>query len=170
MNISVYAPWREYRARIFKIQSRECVSAAWKERAIQRKANSQTPAILNVARVHSGGARHFLNYSIFPPGHFARLFLIHRRNIPPSPRHGPRIFPRNFTVATLQQHCMPNKHPRLTSPSRIYVPRIPRREESAVEEASVAGLPLTIVVKINSLLPSSHTIENLCPRLSFLNC
>lgn len=120
--------------------------------------------------MHSGGARHFLNYSIFPPGHFARLFLIHRRNIPPFPRHGPRIFPRNFTVATLQQRCMPNKHPRLTSPSRIYVPRIPRREESVVEEASVAGLPLTIVVKINSLLPSSHTIENLCPRLSFLNC
>lgn len=123
-------------------------------------------------RVHSGGARHFLNYSIFPPGHFARLFLIHRRNIPPPPPLDmvQESF-REISPSRLpQQRCTPNKHPRLTSPPRVYIPRIPRREESAVEEASVTSLPLTILVEINSLPPSFLSIGNFCPRLFFFNC
>lgn len=148
MNISVYAPWREYRARIFKIQSRECVSTAWKERAIQRKANSQTPAILNVGP-HSAQWR---CSSLF------KLFHFSSRPFSPSlsyssTKYSP-TWSRNLSAKfhpSLQQRCMSNKHPRLTSQSRIYIPRIPGREESAVEEASVTSSPLTIVVKINSL-------------------
>ena len=148
MNISVYAPWREYRARIFKIQSREYVSTAWKERAIQRKANSQTPAILNVGP-HSAQWR---CSSLF------KLFHFSSRPFSPSlsyssTKYSP-TWSRNLSAKfhpSLQQRCMPNKHPRLTSQSRIYIPRIPGWEESAVEEASVTSSPLTIVVKINSL-------------------
>lgn len=71
-------------------------------------------------RVHSGGARHFLNYSIFPPGHFARLFLIHRRNIPPLL---PSTWSRNL-FAKFHRRDSPNNAVRLTSPSNEPVPSI----------------------------------------------
>lgn len=172
VNISVYAPWREYRARIFKIQSRECVSTAWKERAIQRKANSQTPAILNVAP-----RAQWRCSSLFKLFHFSSrpfcpsLSYSSTKYSPPPPLDMVQESFREISPSRLlQQRCTPNKHPRLTSPPRVYIPRIPRREESAVEEASVTSLPLTILVEINSLPPSFLSIGNFCPRLFFFNC